>query len=29
VAVVNIDNGYGAGYMAALINRVGEEAAGQ
>lgn len=25
VAVVNIDNGYGAGYMAALINRVGEE----
>jgi len=27
VAVVNIDNGYGAGYMAALINRVGEEAA--
>ncbi len=24
VAVVNIDNGYGAGYMAALINRVGE-----
>ncbi len=25
VAVVNIDNGYGAGYMAALINRAGEE----
>ncbi len=25
VAVVNIDNGFGAGYMAALINRVGEE----
>ncbi len=24
VAVVNIDNGYGAGYMAALINQVGE-----
>ena len=24
VAVVNIDNGFGAGYMAALINRVGE-----
>ncbi len=24
VAVVNIDNGYGAGYMAALINRTGE-----
>ncbi len=24
VAVVNIDNGYGAGYMAALINRLGE-----
>ncbi len=24
VAVVNIDNGYGAGHMAALINRVGE-----
>lgn len=24
VAVVNIDNGYGAGYMAALINRAGE-----
>ncbi len=26
VAVVNIDNGYGAGHMAALINRVGEGA---
>ncbi len=26
VAVVNIDNGYGAGHMAALINRVGGEA---
>lgn len=26
VAVVNIDNGYGAGYIAALINRVGEGA---
>lgn len=25
VAVVNIDNGYGAGYMAALINKTGEE----
>ena len=25
VAVVNIDNGYGAGYIAALINRTGEE----
>ncbi len=25
VAVVNIDNGFGAGYMAALINRLGEE----
>ncbi|MDW7739117.1 MAG: nickel pincer cofactor biosynthesis protein LarB [Bacillota bacterium] len=24
VAVVNIDNGYGAGYMAALINKVGK-----
>ena len=24
VAVVNIDNGYGAGYMAAMINKVGE-----
>ncbi len=24
VAVVNIDNGYGAGYIAALINRIGE-----
>jgi pyridinium-3,5-biscarboxylic acid mononucleotide synthase len=24
VAVVNIDNGYGAGHMAAMINRVGE-----
>ncbi|MGM0688949.1 MAG: nickel pincer cofactor biosynthesis protein LarB [Bacillota bacterium] len=29
VAVVNIDNGYGAGYMAALINRIGEGAAGK
>lgn len=29
VAVVNIDNGYGAGYMAALINRVGEGSKGQ
>ncbi len=29
VAVVNIDNGYGAGYMAALINRVGEKVADQ
>ncbi len=28
VAVVNIDNGYGAGYMAALINRVGEKSGG-
>lgn len=27
VAVVNIDNGFGAGYMAALINRLGEEKA--
>jgi pyridinium-3,5-biscarboxylic acid mononucleotide synthase len=27
VAVVNIDNGYGAGHMAALINRVGERSA--
>lgn len=25
VAVVNIDNGYGAGYTAALINRIGDE----
>lgn len=25
VAVVNIDNGFGAGYMAALINRIGED----
>jgi NCAIR mutase (PurE)-related protein len=24
-AVVNIDNGFGAGYMAARINRVGED----
>ena len=24
IAVVNIDNGFGAGYMAAMINRVGE-----
>jgi NCAIR mutase (PurE)-related protein len=24
IAVVNIDNGFGAGVMAALINRVGE-----
>ncbi len=29
VAVVNIDNGYGAGHMAALINRVGEGDAGK
>ncbi len=29
VAVVNIDNGYGAGYIAALINRVGEGAVGK
>lgn len=27
VAVVNIDNGFGAGYMAAMINRVGEKVA--
>ncbi len=26
VAVVNIDNGFGAGYLAALINKVGERA---
>jgi len=25
VAVVNIDNGYGAGYTAALINRIGDD----
>ncbi|MBS3909715.1 MAG: nickel pincer cofactor biosynthesis protein LarB [Actinobacteria bacterium] len=25
VAVVNIDNGFGAGYMAALINQIGED----
>lgn len=25
VSVVNIDNGYGAGYMAAMINRLGEK----
>ena len=25
VAVVNIDNGFGAGYMAALINRIGDK----
>ena len=25
VAVVNIDNGFGAGYMAAIINRIGEK----
>ena len=24
IAVVNIDNGYGAGYMASQINRLGE-----
>jgi hypothetical protein len=24
VAVVNIDNGFGAGYLASLINRVGD-----
>jgi pyridinium-3,5-biscarboxylic acid mononucleotide synthase len=29
VAVVNIDNGFGAGYMAAKINRVGEQDAGR
>lgn len=29
VAVVNIDNGYGAGYIAALINRIGEEEQGE
>jgi pyridinium-3,5-biscarboxylic acid mononucleotide synthase len=28
VAVVNIDNGFGAGYIAALINRVGEPGGG-
>jgi NCAIR mutase (PurE)-related protein len=28
VAVVNIDNGFGAGYIAALINRSGEEGGG-
>jgi NCAIR mutase (PurE)-related protein len=26
IAVVNIDNGFGAGYMAAMINRPQEEA---
>lgn len=25
VAVVNIDNGFGAGYLATLINRIGEK----
>jgi NCAIR mutase (PurE)-related protein len=25
VSVVNIDNGFGAGYLAALINRIGQE----
>jgi len=25
IAVVNIDNGFGAGYMASLINKCGEE----
>lgn len=29
VAVVNIDNGYGAGYMAAMINSIGEKVADQ
>jgi NCAIR mutase (PurE)-related protein len=24
VSVVNIDNGFGAGYQAAMINRIGE-----
>jgi len=28
VAVVNIDNGFGAGYLAALINRIGEGGGG-
>jgi len=28
VAVVNIDNGFGAGYLAALINKLGENLAG-
>jgi len=28
VAVVNIDNGFGAGYLAAMINRIGEETPG-
>jgi hypothetical protein len=28
VSVVNIDNGFGAGYMAALINRIGEAGEG-
>jgi len=28
VAVVNIDNGFGAGYLAALINRIGESGGG-
>ncbi|MER3515161.1 MAG: 1-(5-phosphoribosyl)-5-amino-4-imidazole-carboxylate carboxylase, partial [Chloroflexota bacterium] len=27
VAVVNIDNGFGAGYLASLINRLGQEGA--
>jgi NCAIR mutase (PurE)-related protein len=25
IAVVNIDNGFGAGYMASLINHIGRE----
>jgi len=25
IAVVNIDNGFGAGYMASLINQIGRE----
>ncbi|MFO7951611.1 MAG: nickel pincer cofactor biosynthesis protein LarB [Bacillota bacterium] len=29
VAVVNIDNGFGAGYMAAMINKTGEGTAGE
>ena len=28
VAVVNIDNGFGAGYMAHTINLIGEKSAG-
>ena len=28
IAVVNIDNGYGAGYMATQINRLGVKANG-